>query len=83
MKKTGQSRYRGFHPKGASSTIFKKNYDLLGGVCMAALALAFTIPAARAASFSASNETELYRAIEDAQTSPDATSTITQVSKLV
>ena len=80
MKKTGQSRYRGFHPKGASSTIFKKNYDLLGGVCMAALALAFTIPAARAASFSASNETELYRAIEDAQTSPDATSTITLTS---
>lgn len=64
----------------ASDSKSNKKYELAGGVCFAALALAFTTAPAQAASFEASNETELYEAIADAQASPDATSTITLTS---
>ncbi|MBX3582896.1 MAG: hypothetical protein KF810_13465 [Rhizobiaceae bacterium] len=56
--------------------------ELLRGVCIAALAMGFTIPAARAADFQASNQTELYQAIADAQASRDAESTITLMASL-
>lgn len=54
-----------------------QRYQLLSGVCIAALAFGLTAPAARAANFEASNQTELYQAIADAQESGDAASTIT------
>jgi outer membrane autotransporter protein len=62
---------------GAWDKNSNKKYELLGGVCIAALGLGFTTPAAQAANFEASNETELYQAIADAQASGDAASTIT------
>lgn len=57
-----------------------RKHEFLGGVCIAALAFGLTAPAARAANFEASNETELYQAIADAQASSDAASTITLTS---
>ncbi len=65
---------------GAWDKNSNKKYELLGGVCIAALAIGFSIPAAQAADFEASNETELYQAIADAQASSDAASTITLTS---
>ncbi|RLP28372.1 autotransporter outer membrane beta-barrel domain-containing protein [Mesorhizobium sp. YM1C-6-2] len=62
---------------GASNTTFNRKYQLLAGVCAAALAGGATISTARAANFEASNETELYQAIAEAQASSDAASTIT------
>jgi len=62
---------------GASGRKSNTKSELAGGVCIAALALGFTIPSALAANFEASNQTELYQAIADAQASPDAASTIT------
>ncbi|BBD40466.1 adhesin [Aminobacter sp. Y103A] len=61
---------------GAPGTQSTSKYKLLSGVCIAALAMGGTLPAARAANFVASNQTELYQAIADAQASPDAASTI-------
>lgn len=62
---------------GAPGTKSTRNYKLLSGVCMTALAIAFPTPAARAASFEASSQTELYQAIVDAEAHGDAASTIT------
>ncbi|GAA2827915.1 fibronectin-binding autotransporter adhesin [Aminobacter aminovorans] len=62
---------------GAPGTKSTRNYKLLSGVCMTALAIAFPTPAARAASFEASSQTELYQAIADAEAHGDAASTIT------
>lgn len=61
---------------GAPGTQSTSKYKLLSGVCIAALAMGGTLPAARAANFVASNQTELYQVIADAQASPDAASTI-------
>lgn len=61
----------------ASDRKSNKKFELAGGVCIAALVLGFTIPSALAANFEASNQSELYQAIADAQASPDAASTIT------
>ena len=61
----------------APGTKSTRNYKLLSGVCMTALAIAFPTPAARAASFEASSQTELYQAIADAEAHGDAASTIT------
>jgi outer membrane autotransporter protein len=61
----------------ASDRKSNKKYELAAGVCAAALAIGFAIPSAAAANFEASNQTELYQAIADAQASGDAASTIT------
>jgi len=61
---------------GAQDGIIGRKHELLGGVCFAALVMGSAIPAAHAATFYAANETELYEAIADAQSSPDAASTI-------
>jgi len=65
---------------GAPGTKSARKFKLLSGVCIAALAMGITLPAARAANFVASNQAELYQAIADAQASPDAASTITLTS---
>lgn len=63
---------------GASYTNIQQEIRTSLGVCIAALALSATVPSTvLAASFSASNETELYEAIADAHASSDAASTIT------
>ena len=65
---------------GAPGTKSARKLKLLSGVCFAALAMGVTLPATQAANFVASNQTELYQAIADAQASPDAASTITLTS---
>ncbi len=67
---------------GGSACVGKSNKkcELIGGVCIAAPALGFTTSSALAANFEASNQTELYQAIADAEASADAASTITLTS---
>ncbi|MFZ5677083.1 MAG: autotransporter outer membrane beta-barrel domain-containing protein [Pseudomonadota bacterium] len=62
---------------GASDRKSNKKFELAAGVCIAALALGLTTPAARAANFEAADQAGLYQAILDAQASADAASTIT------
>lgn len=61
---------------GAQDGIFSRKHELLGGVCLAALVMGSAIPAAHAETFYVSDQTELYDAITNAQSSPDAASTI-------
>lgn len=62
---------------GASDRKSNKKFELAAGVCIAALALGLTTPAALAANFEAADQAGLYQAILDAQASADAASTIT------